>query len=287
MNLNMWLGIALELVLLTSLMGGLTLYQRWRPLAPETSRKLFHIGGGLTTLTFPWVFASGWPVLILALITIPSLLALKYMHTFKGNLGLVLYRVDRRSFGEIYFPLSVCLLFVIAGNNPLLFSIPVLILTLADPMAAIIGGHYGQLRYLTIKGKKSIEGSLAFFLVAFFCVHIPLLLFTTTGRVEAVLIAALVGLLVMLVEAVSCDGLDNLLIPIVSYLLLLMVLQLSIQSLVFDLTIVFCLLVVAYLLVKPIRGPQGVLLREMVRSGPQRNMLREVAIGAKKEERSC
>jgi phytol kinase len=246
----MWLGIALELALLASLMAGLTLYQRWYPLSPETSRKLFHIGGGLTTLTFPWVFTSSWPIILLALITIPSLLALKYIRSFKGNLGTILYRIDRKSFGEIYFPLSVCLLFVIVGTHPLLFIIPVLILTLADPMAAIIGGYYGRLRYLTIKGQKSIEGSAAFFLVAFFCVHIPLLLFTDTGRVEDVLIATLVALLVMLVEAVSWNGLDNLLIPLSSYFLLLLVFQLPIQILLLDPAIVLSLLTTAYLFVR-------------------------------------
>src|SRR5690349_10077123 len=101
LNINMWLGIAIELAVLTVLMGGLTLYQRWWPLSPEASRKLFHISSGLTTLTFPWIFTSVWSVVLLALITIPSLLALKYIRTFKGNLGSVLYRVDRCSFGEV------------------------------------------------------------------------------------------------------------------------------------------------------------------------------------------
>jgi phytol kinase len=250
LHINLWLAIALELALLASLMAGLTLYQRWYPLSPEASRKLFHIGGGLTTLTFPWIFTSSWPVILLALITLPSLLALKYIRAFKNNLGTILYRIERKSFGEIYLPFSICLLFVIVGTHPLLFIIPVLILTLADPIAAIVGGHYGRLRYLTIKGQKSIEGSAAFFLVAFFCIYVPLLLFTDTGRVEDVLIATLVALLVMLVEAVSWNGLDNLLIPLSSYFLLLLVFQLPIQFLLLDLAIVLSLLTTAYLFVR-------------------------------------
>ncbi len=250
LHINMWLSIALELAMLASLMAGLTLYQRRYPLAPEASRKLFHIGGGLTTLTFPWVFTNSWPIILLALITIPSLLALKYIRTFKGNLDTVLYRIDRKSFGEIYFPFSVCLLFVIVGNHPLLFIIPVLILTLADPMAAIIGNHYGRLHYLTIKGQKSIEGSAAFFLVAFFCICVPLLLFTNTDRIEDMLIAALVALLVMLVEAISWNGLDNLLIPLSSYFLLMLVFQLPIQILLLDLAVVLSLLASAPLFVR-------------------------------------
>ncbi|MBV9616126.1 MAG: hypothetical protein JO011_18280 [Ktedonobacteraceae bacterium] len=250
LHINVWLGIVLELILLVSLMTGLTLYQHWSPLSPETSRKLFHIGGGLTTLTFPWVFTSSWPIVLLTLITIPSLLALKYIRTLKGNPGAVLYRIDRASSGEIYFPLSVCLLFGIVGTQPLLFIIPILILTLADPMAAIIGGHYGRMHYLTIKGQKSIEGSVAFFLVAFFCIYVPLLLFTNTDRVEDVLIATLVALLVMLVEAISWNGLDNLLIPLSSCFLLQLLFHFPVQFLLLDLAIVLSLLTIVYLFVR-------------------------------------
>jgi phytol kinase len=240
------LGIGVELAVLTILMGGLAIYHRWYPLLPEMSRKLFHVIGGLTTLTFPWLFMSPWPVVLLAVIVIPSLLALKYAHVFKGNLGSVLYRVDRKSFGEMYFPLSVCLVFVFAYGHALLFIIPILMLTLADPVAAVIGSRYGRLHYMIIKGQKSLEGSAAFFLVALPCVLIPLLLFTAMGRIEAVLIAAIVGLLVMMVEAVTWEGLDNLFIPIVGFLLLKTLQHLDGQTLFFLLLVTFCLLVPAF-----------------------------------------
>jgi phytol kinase len=225
LGINVWLGMAIELAMLAILMCGLSLYQRWRSISPELSRSLFHIGGGLTTLILPWIFAEAWPVVLLTLITVPSLLALKYIHTFKGNLGSVLYRIDRKSFGEVYFPLSVCLLFVFAHGNTLLFIIPVLILTLADPAAALIGSRYGRLRYKNIKGQKSIEGSATFFLVAFLCVLIPLLLFSTMGLVKAALISTIVGLMVMMAEAIAWEGLDNLFIPVVGFLVLAIMLN--------------------------------------------------------------
>jgi phytol kinase len=246
LNVNMWFGIVIELAVLTTLMGSLTLYQRWQPLSPEASRKLFHIGGGLTALTFLWVFNSVWPVILLALITTPSLLALKYVRIFKGNLGLVLYRVNRTSFGEIYFPLSVCLLFVFARGDALLFLVPILVLTLADPAAAIIGCRYGRTRYMTIRGWKSVEGSATFFLVAFPCVLFPLLLFTTMSLMTALLIALLVGLLAMLTEAVAWEGLDNFFIPVFSCLLLTGLLRLNILFLFLDLVMVLCLLAMTF-----------------------------------------
>jgi len=246
LGMNIWLGMAVELAVLTILMGGLALYQKWHQLPPETSRKLFHVGGGLTVLTFPWIFTSPWPVVLLAVVTIPSLLALKYAHVFKGNLGSVLYRVDRKSFGEMYFPLSVCLLFVFAHGNALLFIIPILILTLADPVAAVIGSRYGRLRYMVTKGQKSVEGSAAFFLVALPSVLIPLLLFTAMGPIEAALISTIVGLLVMMAEAVAWEGLDNLFIPVVGFFLLVTLLHQDRQTLLFQLLVTFCLLVIVF-----------------------------------------
>lgn len=243
LSLNIWVGIAIELLVLSTLIGGLALYQRLRPLPAELSRKLFHIGGGLTTLTFPWIFESAWPVILLALVTIPALLALKYMRAFKGNLGAVLYRVDRASLGEVYFPLSVCLLFVFTHARALLFLVPVLILTLADPAAAAIGSRYGQLRYTIVKGRKSVEGSAAFFLVAFACVLYPLLVLARAGLGEAALIAALVALLATLAEAVAWEGLDNLFIPILTGLLLAGLLQLSLPFLLLDLGLTLGLLI--------------------------------------------
>lgn len=243
LNLNAWLGIALELLLLTFLLGGLALYQHQRTLSPELSRKLFHIGGGLSTLTFPWVFTSSWPVVLLALITMPTLLALKYLRTFQGNLGAVLYRVERVSLGELYFPLSVCLLFILTLTHPLLFLIPVLILALADPAAAGIGGRYGQLQYTLVKGRKSVEGSAAFFLVAFACVLFPLLILTPGDPGQVIPVATLVGLLATLAEAVAWEGLDNLFIPLFTGLLLAGLLQLNLPFLLLDLGLTLGLLV--------------------------------------------
>src|SRR5205823_14717265 len=102
----------------------------------------------------------------------------------------------RSTFGAVYFPIAVGILFLLFRFEPiedeasryLLYCIPVLLLTLADAMAALIGVRYGQARYATSEGHKTIEGSLAFFLVGFFCTHVPLLLFSDKGRPETLLI---------------------------------------------------------------------------------------------------
>jgi phytol kinase len=219
LSLNPWLGIGLELGALALLMVTLRLYKGARHLAPEASRKLFHGGGGLTTLALPWVFADVWPVLLLTAVTVPALLALKHVRALRGSLGGVLYDVKRDSLGEVYFPLSACLLFVLAHDRPLVYLVP-LLLTLADPAAAMAGARYGRLRYATRGGHKTVEGSVAFFLVSCCCAAIPVLLAAPTGRKEALGIAITLALLVTLVEAISWNGLDNLLIPLTGFIFL-------------------------------------------------------------------
>ncbi len=244
---NPWIAMGAELGVLVGLMVGLRLYQRTGRLAPESSRKLYHISGGLTTLSFPWVFSSVWPVIALTCVTIPTLLALKYVRALKSGLGAVLYSVDRKSFGEVYFPLSVCLLFVLSRSDALLFSIPILILAFADTVAAVIGVRYGHLRYETTDGHKSTEGSVAFFAVAFVSVLVPLLLFSATGRVEVLCVSVVLGLLVMMAEAIAWAGLDNLFIPLSSYFLLKTLLALDARGLIVQLLVTAVLSGIAFL----------------------------------------
>ncbi|HEY7982996.1 MAG TPA: hypothetical protein VID73_02430 [Ktedonobacterales bacterium] len=210
------LGMALEALALTLLLVGLRLAQRRLALSAETSRKLFHIGGGLSTLAFPWLFHSAWPVLALAPVTIGAFLALKYLRGLRRGLGNVLYGVARRSLGEIYMPLSLTLVWLLSGGDALWFTIPTLCLTLADPAAALVGVRFGRNRYAGVDGAKSLEGSCACGLVAAACVAMPLAAVGATTPRHALALGLTVALLITLVEAVAWRGLDNLLIPLVA-----------------------------------------------------------------------
>jgi phytol kinase len=241
-------GIIAELALLTGLLVGLQLLSRRYPLSPESLRKLFHMGGGLTTLAFPWIFPSYQPVVVLALITIPALLTLRYVRGLRASLGSVLYGIQRVSFGEVYFPLSICLLFVLAGHNALLYSIPVLTLTFADTAAAAAGKRFGRLRYPAPGGYKSLEGSAAFFVTACICALGPLALALRGASLSAVFVAIALSLLLTAVEAMSFGGLDNLLIPILGYLFLQPLLLSDLSTLWLDIEIAFGALLVAMML---------------------------------------
>jgi|GEM_PF-223408 len=248
--MNDWLNVILVLSALLGLMLGLRAWQRSRSPNSELVRKLVHIPMGLLTLSFPWLFSSPWSVTVLGGLAIAFLLSLRLVAPLARRLGKVLGSVERRSLGEVYFTVSIVTLFWLASlstapamERRLLFIIPMLILTLADAVAALIGVRYGQTRYTTDEGFKSAEGSLAFFMAAFFSVHIPLLLLSTTGRAETLMIAVILGLLVMVLEAIAWRGLDNLFIPLGSFLLLNAHLTMSVTELVWRLVVTVLLVV--------------------------------------------
>jgi phytol kinase len=221
MSLHPLLGMLLVLGMLGALTGALRFWQVKSAPHPELVRKLLHIGMGLVTLSFPLLFDASWPVIALAVLAVGAMLALRHVAPLRERLGGVVHAVARESSGELYFPVAIALVFTLAAGVPVLYAVPVLLLTLADATAALIGVRYGTLKLATLDGGfKSVEGAVAFFTVAFLCTHVSLLLATDVGRVETLLIGLEVGFLVMLVELVAWRGLDNLFIPLFSFALL-------------------------------------------------------------------
>ena len=216
-----WTGIAVMLLALALLLGAVRLYQRSFSPEPEIPRKIVHVLMGLLTLSFPWVFSQRWPVVVLGVTATGIMIALRTVGPLRRGVGNVLLAVNRESLGEVCFPISVTIVWWLSfGRDPLLFVIPVLLLSLADTVAALVGLRYGHRPYSTTEAPKTVEGSVAFFAVAFASVLVPLLFWSTVPRANALLIATLLGLLVMIFEAIAWRGLDNLFIPLGAYVFL-------------------------------------------------------------------
>lgn len=208
--------------------------------APEGTRKMLHAGSGALTLAFPFLFRDAWPVLLLTAASAILIASIKFLPPLRARFGQAVNGVERTTLGELYFPVAVALLFLLTrGEHPLLFVIPILVLTLADATGALIGVRYGLTRYEG--GGKSLEGSVAFAVVAFLCVHVPLLLWTEVGRPESLLIAATLALLVMLLEGSAWRGLDNIFIPLGGYFLLSVYLTLDVTQLAARLVVTLAL----------------------------------------------
>lgn len=196
-----------------TMLAGSELMKRYTSLPRETTRKFAHVGSGFALVSIPFVIDSHWTVLALAL----GFCALMVATHLAGLLSSV-HDVGRGVGGVLWYPFTGWLVYYLVyerlGGDFVLYCIPILVLAAADAFGALVGTSYGRHRYEVMDGQfRSVEGSAAFFVVAFFCVHVPLLLDGTTGRTETLLLSVIIALLAALLETVSVFGLDNLLVP--------------------------------------------------------------------------
>jgi phytol kinase len=192
------------------------LWRRYGDPPAEWSRKFVHFAGGLVVLAFPWIFTSRWTVAALVAVFVTLIWGTRRLGWLQSVHG-----VARKTEGGLFYPLAVAALFTLSHDRPVLYLISMLTLVGSDAAAAVLGSAYGRTTYAVEEGRRSLEGSAAFFLATFLAVHLPLLLMTPVDRGVSVLLAVQVALLVTLFEGVSLWGSDNLLIPLSTYYLLL------------------------------------------------------------------
>ena len=132
--------------LAASWMAGLAALRR-AGLAPEWCRKLLHMGCGSLALTLPWGVDSAPAVLALCAFATLMLAGVKCLPSWNRKLGGVMDGVGRGHRGGFYFAAAIGLVFAAAGDNRLLFCLPVAVLTFADAAAALAGRRWGSHRY--------------------------------------------------------------------------------------------------------------------------------------------
>ena len=207
-------------ILNTLLLGGMflalfavgeLLYHTFRVKA-ELTRKFIHCGTGLLTLLFPIMLGNHWLVLLLC-----STFAVILIVSLRFNLLQSINAIERKSMGSIAYPISVycCYLaFDYFGQQYLFFYLPVLILAICDPIAALIGKTWPIGSYRIRSERKSMMGSGMFFLSAFL-LSIGLSVALHHGFSTGLLIvhSLAVAAVSAFTEGISTKGSDNLTIP--------------------------------------------------------------------------
>jgi len=173
----------------------------------EYTRKIAHIGTGLIAMTFPVVFEEHYPVLIMAIGFFILLISSKKYNFFKS-----INKVERKTWGSFLFPVSVyiCFYFSIEYSNKAYFYIPILIMSLSDPLAAFFGKIFNKK-----PEKKSFSGSFAFFISALIISIILLNIFYDFKFITLIFLSLTISFLGTITERVSKKGFDNLTIPLV------------------------------------------------------------------------
>lgn len=179
----------------------------------EFKRKLVHFGSsaiGLSILYFDREIIL--PALIIISIIFPLLDYLRISNKSVSNFYDTYFSSITRSFESNKFT-GATFVFLGAILTYILFSqkvagISLIIMSLSDAMAAIIGVGYGKTKLMD----KSLEGSFAFFLTTFIILYFFKI---------SVITALLVSILVTIIELIDLPNInDNVSIPISAALLL-------------------------------------------------------------------
>ena len=205
-------GLVLGLIAgLLALMAGLGRLAKARGWPAEVQRKIVHVAAGGLAMGLPWIFAADWPVYLLLGLTLLAMGALRL--PVLRAMGGTLHGVDRQSFGDFFLVLGVGLVFLFHDGDPVLYILPLAVLTLADAAAALAGSAYGRTFLKVEEGRKSLEGSAVFFGVTLVVALLCLLFLSETPPGAIIVLAAAIAGFATVVEADSWQGFDNLFLP--------------------------------------------------------------------------
>lgn len=180
----------------------------------EIERKIGHIGFGVIALSAPFVFIEKWEFIAVVLYLLLWFFLIRKMSIFRGGLYDAVHLSSRPTIGDVLFPVSVLGLWLIMGPQDVMYYVvSILVMSLSDSAASLVGKLYPFGIYKVAKSTKSISGSFVFFLVTItiftlFKNDIPL-----SGTQFVMLAFA-----TTIAEAVSGYGLDNMTIPLVLYI---------------------------------------------------------------------
>lgn len=185
----------------------------------EATRKAFHIMHcvGLAGLAFILPLSG---VVVFESFFVLAMFIARYLHNNYDNkwkwvhyLGKT-YRVDRESYGDILLPIGVIATALVA-NTKWELAATVLVIGLADAAAALVGKKWGaSTSYAVFGQKKSLLGSLAFFVVAI-AVLFAYGMLAPNYPGDLLPLLAIAAFLTG-IENIGVYGSDNLLLPIAS-----------------------------------------------------------------------
>ncbi len=212
------LGIIICFAYVFAVIGLAEGLRRWRGYGSGFTRKIIHIGVGMMSWFIPFLFTSAWPfVLACAAFMVINLIDWRY-----GLIGSMQSK-HRSNLGTVYFPFAAAVVALIFWEQPPLMVAALMPLTWGDGMAPVIGEKYGHRFYQVYTSRRTLEGSLAFFVAGFAFTWLALWLMPGLPAITpmgAILPALVVMAVTTLVEAVSIWGLDNLAVTAVAIVIL-------------------------------------------------------------------
>lgn len=184
----------------------------------EASRKYIHI-----MLSNIWIIIMMFFDNVYLLSIVPfSFVILNYI-SYKKNLIKVMER-DTNSqdgLGTVYYAISILIICIISYGilkNPIMGLPGILIMGYGDGFAAIIGKSVKSKSYKIGNSSKTLAGSATMLVIAFIIFAVFL-----HGINLWWLKALIASILITIIEAISIKGLDNITVPIISTLMVILI----------------------------------------------------------------
>ncbi len=184
-------------------------------LEKNTGRKILHMTAGVLVSFLPHFIEGKITLLLIGVFVLVSLYYLVANNKLEGIDDL-----HRKSWGIVYFPVSfIILILLFIPDKPEVFTISFLLMTFSDAFASIVGKKVKSREYHLTTDKKTIGGSITFFLTT--VVLLSWFLFYESGLpgkhltplfiVSFILVVATIS---TLLEGIASDGFDNFSVPI-------------------------------------------------------------------------
>lgn len=183
-------------------------------LSVEFTRKFVHVAVGMIAFPLVLLFRDWYLAIIPPLVFILVNYLSYRRQIFKG-----METGEKNQLGTVYFPISFSILIPLLWSQPALLVASLMPLTWGDAFAAIVGKHWGTHTYNAFGQTRSLEGSLAMFAFSFVATSVALVAFgqPVTSSLTWGLLTAVAA---TVVEAFSPWGIDNLTVPLISALVL-------------------------------------------------------------------
>ena len=184
------------------------IYQSFRPNNKELLRKIIHIGIG-PLIPIAKILEINQSIAQYSAALISLLVLVNYVY----RLFPVIEDIDRKSFGTLFYCLSLFILISIYWDkDPLSLFVGVFIMTFGDGLAGLLGKNFKSKNWIIFNQKKSLIGTTTMFLVSL----IITVLLAYFGNYEISFFLPVIALLATTIEQFSIGGIDNLFVPIVS-----------------------------------------------------------------------
>lgn len=232
-------GITYLYVLLTIFIP-LILYKKQK-ITKFSARKAVHMFAGLAILSSPFYFWPFWPTIIAGTLTVFVYFSSKEskVKQLKDLYDAISEEQEdhlNRAYlqGPFFYCISITFLVLIFGIfAPDQFYFPiagVLLMIVADTLASVIGKRWGKIGISLpwTNSKRTLEGSLTFFITAFLLCFLSFFLFgilipslqTPLPLITIIIYSLITSAIAMIIELISPSTYDDLTVPIGSTLII-------------------------------------------------------------------